>query len=155
MHRFKSLEARALFGMGYDEEARDVEACHLIANGRVERHHVEPGQQSVNGPGDAIDNAKLDDFWEETNTVVIQVNHSQIPEFHMRIQLPLDKLEAFVRKRRSENTEKKRASKRVTKTKPVLSKAKANPSPEPLTGQCFQCSAKITEGSKFCDVCKV
>lgn len=84
---FGSPEARHLAAEGELDLARDTEARHLPDV----RGRLGPGPYPTGG---RFDSAYIDHVDLDQNVLYLRVDHSEVPEFHMTIALPLPKIHA-------------------------------------------------------------
>lgn len=71
--------------------AEAAERGMLPARGRI---YGADGR--VNGPGQAITSARLYRYDDESKVVTIRVDHPQVPEFWLELDVRQDQMEAFI-----------------------------------------------------------
>ena len=111
-HRLRDPASRELLrdvtleGIATDKEdaaltlklIRSQELAHLEARGRVlgtRQFSIYPPVIICNSMG-MIDGARLDRFDPAANTVAIRIDHTGIPDFWLEVELPLNKLRAWL-----------------------------------------------------------
>lgn len=111
-HRLRDPASRELLrdvtleGIATDKEdaaltlkiIKSQELAHLEARGRVlgtRQFSLYPPDIICNTQG-VVDGARLDHYDPAAKTVVIRVDHTGIPDFWLEVELPLDKLRAWL-----------------------------------------------------------
>lgn len=73
------------------EEIHAAEAAHLQGvRGRIHGHDGQVNKYSK------VDSARLFSYDPETGTVMVRVDHSEIPEFWLEVPIKMDQLNAWV-----------------------------------------------------------
>lgn len=89
-----AVRAAAEEQIGGAEDQYQEWLAHLPARGRVQGTSMQ-GHPTVN-PFGVVNGARLERFEPETRTVTLRVDDTHVPEFWLEVELPLDRLRAWV-----------------------------------------------------------